>query len=84
MFFVFLFFGREPSKRLVSKMKRRKKTENNNNKKKEKHCKSHFQEFGNRPTSSEMNTKKKTKSSDSFIWKIKKKKTHILVNCTLA
>lgn len=79
----FLFFGREPSKRLVSKMKRRKKTENNNNKKKEKHCKSHFQEFGNRPTSSEMNTKKKRKARIVSYGK-KTKKTHILVNCTLA
>lgn len=49
------FFGQEPLKRLISKLREKKP------------CKSDFQEFGNWPASSEMN--KKMKSSDSFIWK---------------
>lgn len=80
----FLFFGREPSKRLVSKMKRRKKTENNNNKKKREALQISLSGVWKPSNFIRNEHKKKTKSSDSFIWKIKKKKTHILVNCTLA
>lgn len=83
MFFVFLFFGREPSKRLVSKMKRRKKRKQQQQKKREALQISLSGVW--KPSNFIRNEhKKKTKSSDSFIWKIKKKKTHILVNCTLA
>lgn len=45
--------------------------------KKKKLCKSDFQEFGNRPTSSEMNKKWKAQI-------VSYEKRHILVNCTLA
>lgn len=73
MFFVFLLFGREPSKRLVSKMKRRKKRKQQQQKKREALQISLSGVW--KPSNFIRNEhKKKTKSSDSFIWKIKKKK----------
>lgn len=61
MFLFFYFWpGAVEKARKQNEEKKKKKT--TTTKKKEKHCKSHFQEFGNRPTSSEMNTQKKRKA----------------------